>query len=112
MMPTMWIRIRVILLKMWRNSPQWNESLLEITYDEHGGFFDHVKTSYVNVPSLDGNTGPAPSFDRLGVRAPTIMVSPRIKKGTGKMQDFFCIKTQDLLIPVQTSRAKPEHDQA
>ncbi|KAI7738226.1 hypothetical protein M8C21_016755 [Ambrosia artemisiifolia] len=68
-----------------RGSPQWNESLLVITYDEHGGFFDHVKTPYVNVPSPDGNTGPAPSFfkfDRLGVRVPTIMVSPWIKKGT------------------------------
>lgn len=70
-----------------RSSPQWNESLLVITYDEHGGFYDHVQTPYVNVPSPDGNTGPAPSFfkfDRLGVRVPTIMVSPWIKKGTGK----------------------------
>ncbi|KAJ0053257.1 hypothetical protein Pint_01194 [Pistacia integerrima] len=68
-----------------RASPQWNETLLVITYDEHGGFFDHVETPYVNVPSPDGNTGPAPSFfkfDRLGVRVPTIMVSPWIKKGT------------------------------
>ncbi|KVI06177.1 Phosphoesterase [Cynara cardunculus var. scolymus] len=68
-----------------RASPQWNESLLVITYDEHGGFFDHVKTPYKDVPSPDGNTGPAPSFfkfDRLGVRVPTIMVSPWIKKGT------------------------------
>ncbi|GAB4845758.1 Non-specific phospholipase C6 [Ancistrocladus abbreviatus] len=68
-----------------RASPQWNETLLVITYDEHGGFFDHVQTPYVNVPNPDGNTGPAPSFfkfDRLGVRVPTIMVSPWIKKGT------------------------------
>ncbi|KAJ8634175.1 hypothetical protein MRB53_027511 [Persea americana] len=68
-----------------RSSPQWNETLLIITYDEHGGFFDHVTTPFSNVPSPDGNTGPAPSFfkfDRLGVRVPTIMVSPWIKKGT------------------------------
>lgn len=68
-----------------RASPQWNETLLVITYDEHGGFYDHVETPYVNVPNPDGNTGPAPSFfkfDRLGVRVPTIMVSPWIKKGT------------------------------
>ncbi|MBA0589168.1 hypothetical protein Gorai_017931, partial [Gossypium raimondii] len=70
-----------------RASPQWNQTLLVITYDEHGGFYDHVHTPYINVPSPDGNTGPAPSFfkfDRLGVRVPTIMVSPWIKKGTGK----------------------------
>ncbi|CAN6718218.1 unnamed protein product [Malus baccata var. baccata] len=68
-----------------RASPQWNETLLVITYDEHGGFFDHVQTPYVNVPNPDGNSGPAPyffKFDRLGVRVPTIMVSPWIKKGT------------------------------
>ncbi|XP_020213536.1 non-specific phospholipase C6 [Cajanus cajan] len=68
-----------------RASPQWNETLLVITYDEHGGFFDHVKTPFVNIPNPDGNTGPAPyffKFDRLGVRVPTIMVSPWIKKGT------------------------------
>ncbi|XP_031489778.1 non-specific phospholipase C6-like isoform X2 [Nymphaea colorata] len=68
-----------------RSSPQWNETLLIITYDEHGGFFDHVPTPAQNVPNPDGNTGPAPyffKFDRLGVRVPTIMVSPWIKKGT------------------------------
>lgn len=70
-----------------RGSPQWNQTLLVITYDEHGGFYDHVMTPFVNVPSPDGNTGPPPyffKFDRLGVRVPTIMVSPWIKKGTGK----------------------------
>uniref|UniRef100_A0A7N1A4N2 Uncharacterized protein n=1 Tax=Kalanchoe fedtschenkoi TaxID=63787 RepID=A0A7N1A4N2_KALFE len=68
-----------------RAGPQWNETLLLITYDEHGGFFDHVETPFVDVPSPDGITGPAPyffKFDRLGVRVPTIMVSPWIKKGT------------------------------
>ncbi|XAR50342.1 hypothetical protein NMG60_11004636, partial [Bertholletia excelsa] len=68
-----------------RAGPQWNETLLVITYDEHGGFYDHVQTPFKNVPNPDGNTGPAPSFfkfDRLGVRVPTIMVSPWIKKGT------------------------------
>ncbi|KAI4326762.1 hypothetical protein MLD38_032042 [Melastoma candidum] len=68
-----------------RASPQWNETLFIITYDEHGGFYDHVETPYVDVPNPDVNNGPAPfffKFDRLGVRVPTIMVSPWIKKGT------------------------------
>nr|DAD42768.1 TPA_asm: hypothetical protein HUJ06_000998 [Nelumbo nucifera] len=70
-----------------RASPQWNETLLVITYDEHGGFYDHVPTPVRGVPSPDGIIGPAPflfRFDRLGVRVPTIMVSPWIEKGTGK----------------------------
>ena len=77
-----------------RSSPQWNETLLVITYDEHGGFYDHVKTPFVGIPNPDGNTGPAPGFfkfDRLGVRVPTIMVSPWIQKGTGKFFFFLSI---------------------
>ena len=70
-----------------RASPQWNETLLVITYDEHGGFYDHVPTPVRGVPSPDGIAGPEPflfEFDRLGVRVPTIMVSPWIDKGTGE----------------------------
>ncbi|KAG9457363.1 hypothetical protein H6P81_001871 [Aristolochia fimbriata] len=68
-----------------RASPQWNETLLVITYDEHGGFYDHVATPVSGVPSPDGIVGPEPfnfRFDRLGVRVPTILVSPWIQKGT------------------------------
>ncbi|CAI9106268.1 OLC1v1005389C1 [Oldenlandia corymbosa var. corymbosa] len=68
-----------------RSSPQWNETLFVITYDEHGGFFDHVPTPVSGVPSPDGIVGPDPfffRFDRLGVRVPTIAVSPWIQKGT------------------------------
>ncbi|XP_077218365.1 non-specific phospholipase C2 [Tasmannia lanceolata] len=68
-----------------RASPQWNETLMVITYDEHGGFFDHVPTPVTGVPSPDGIVGPEPfffKFDRLGVRVPTIMISPWIDKGT------------------------------
>ncbi|KDP43231.1 hypothetical protein JCGZ_22783 [Jatropha curcas] len=68
-----------------RASPQWNETLLVITYDEHGGFYDHVATPVSGVPSPDGIVGPEPflfKFDRLGVRVPTIVVSPWIEKAT------------------------------
>lgn len=70
-----------------RGSPQWNETLFLITYDEHGGFYDHVATPVRGVPSPDGIVGPEPfdfKFDRLGVRVPTIAISPWIQKGTGK----------------------------
>ncbi|ONK60595.1 uncharacterized protein A4U43_C08F20270 [Asparagus officinalis] len=66
-----------------RSSPQWNESLLVITYDEHGGFYDHVVTPYTGIPNPDGILGQDNfGFDRLGVRVPTIVVSPWIKRGT------------------------------
>ncbi|KAL5984428.1 NPC intracellular cholesterol transporter 1 [Asimina triloba] len=69
-----------------RASPQWNETALLITYDEHGGFYDHVPTPVSGVPNPDGIVGPDPfyfKFDRLGVRVPTILVSPWIERGTG-----------------------------
>ncbi|KAM0935439.1 putative phospholipase C [Dioscorea sansibarensis] len=67
-----------------RSSPQWNEILFVITYDEHGGFYDHIPTP-VGVPSPDDIVGPEPfffKFDRLGVRVPTILISPWIEPGT------------------------------
>ncbi|KZV18312.1 hypothetical protein F511_30956 [Dorcoceras hygrometricum] len=68
-----------------RSSPQWKETALLITYDEHGGFYDHVPTPVSGVPNPDGIIGPDPyyfSFDRLGVRVPTLLISPWIDKGT------------------------------
>ncbi|XAR60728.1 Phospholipase C [Bertholletia excelsa] len=67
-----------------RASPQWKEMALLITYDEHGGFYDHVPTPVSGVPNPDGIIGPDPfyfGFDRLGVRVPTILISPWIDKG-------------------------------
>ncbi|KAL6569696.1 Non-specific phospholipase C3 [Orobanche minor] len=68
-----------------RSSPQWNEILFVIIYDEHGGFYDHVPTPVSGVPSPDDIVGPEPyrfKFDRLGVRVPAILISPWIQPGT------------------------------
>ena len=75
-----------------RASPQWNEMALLITYDEHGGFYDHVPTPVHGVPSPDGIVGSDPyyfHFDRLGVRVPSILVSPWVEKGTGEFLFLF-----------------------
>lgn len=66
-----------------RKSPQWNSSLLIITYDEHGGLYDHVSPPMKGIPNPDGQEAEDPpfKFDRLGVRVPTILVSPWVPKG-------------------------------
>eukprot|EP00750_Incisomonas_marina_P028233 INCI6549.2.p1 GENE.INCI6549.2~~INCI6549.2.p1 ORF type:complete len:368 (-),score=37.68 INCI6549.2:982-2085(-) len=69
-----------------RASPQWNETLFIITMDEHGGFWDHVPPPS-GVPPPNATMLPSyPDsdffFDRLGVRIPTLLISPWIAKGT------------------------------
>jgi phospholipase C len=65
-----------------RAGPGWPGTLLVITYDEHGGCYDHVPPPWGAVPP-DSNTGEFGfSFDRFGIRVPTVLVSPLIAPGT------------------------------
>jgi phospholipase C len=49
----------------------WEKTLLVITYDEHGGFYDHVPP-----PPVNDNSG----FTTLGVRVPALVVGPRVSR--------------------------------
>jgi phospholipase C len=64
----------------------WQNTLLIITFDEHGGCFDHIAPPSVVPPDTKGfNTGPGEEgfdFTRLGVRVPMVMVSAYIAKNT------------------------------
>ena len=63
-----------------RQSPAWEKTLLLITYDEHGGCYDHAPPPLAVPPDKDH---PEPfGFDRYGVRIPAVLVSPYIKPGT------------------------------
>ena len=64
-----------------RKSPLWENTLLLIVYDEHGGTYDHV---YPPKITPDGITDPISGFqfDRLGIRVPAIFISPWIDSGT------------------------------
>ncbi|MDQ1519507.1 MAG: phospholipase [Actinomycetota bacterium] len=62
------------------HSPNWLSSALFLTYDEHGGFYDHVAPPAAPKPDniapiLQPGDTPA-AFDRYGIRVPTIVVSP------------------------------------
>ncbi len=56
-------------------SPQWNNLLFVITYDEHGGFFDHVP------PPTVPDDFAAEGFDQLGFRVPSWLIGPYVKPG-------------------------------
>jgi phospholipase C len=55
------------------SSPLWEKTLLVITYDEHGGFHDHVPPP----PAEDDD--PA-QFGLYGLRVPAIVVSPWVTR--------------------------------
>lgn len=61
----------------------WMNTLFIITFDEGGGTYDHVQP-----PSAVAPYDPLPpsemdfDFKRLGIRVPTVIVSPYIKPGT------------------------------
>jgi len=56
------------------NSPQWNNVMLVITYDENGGFYDHVP------PPKTQDDLAAQGFDQLGFRVPTMVIGPYAKQ--------------------------------
>lgn len=61
------------------SSPQWKNCMLVITYDENGGFFDHVSPPTTVDDSLAkyGVDG----FEQMGFRVPTIVAGPYVKPG-------------------------------
>ncbi len=65
-----------------RDGPGWNETLLLITFDEHGGNFDHVAPPWGAVAPDDSVGEFGFKFDRYGVRIPAILISPLIEAGT------------------------------
>jgi phospholipase C len=67
-----------------RNSAAWNRSILIITWDEHGGFYDHATPPAAVAP---GDTAVGAkynqngfTFQQLGVRVPALVVSPLIPR--------------------------------
>jgi phospholipase C len=60
------------LLERLRRSPQWNDMLVVVTYDENGGYWDHVPPP--TGPGWGDRFGP-------GTRIPTLLVGPTVKKG-------------------------------
>jgi phospholipase C len=61
------------------NESLWEDTLLVVTYDEHGGLYDHVTPPAATPPDMYDHEDFA--FDRAGVRVPTVLVSKWIKPG-------------------------------
>ena len=87
-----------------RAHPIWEKTLLIVTYDEHGGYYDHVTPPVTGVSNPDGLVSPTQydreqaranpnasgyllkpgyvfDFTRLGLRVPALLISPWIARG-------------------------------
>jgi len=62
------MRLQQELITALRNSSMWSSAAYIVTYDEHGGYFDHVVP-----PQLDAYGA--------GIRVTTWVISPYAKKG-------------------------------
>ena len=65
-------------------SPSWKDSVFIQTYDEGGGFYDHVPPMAVvspdGIPPILGPTDFVADFTKSGFRVPMFVVSPFAKK--------------------------------
>ena len=59
---------------------RWLRTLLVVTYDEHGGFFDHVEPHPVRMDPPNG-AHYKDAFTTTGVRVPTFVASPWVPRG-------------------------------
>lgn len=79
------------------NSPSWKDSIFILTWDEFGGFYDHVSPQPAVSPdgiapkdlrtgdiclNTDGSINPSPTcnFQYTGYRLPLVVISPFTKK--------------------------------
>ncbi len=75
------------LYEIWQaviQSPAWSKTLLLVTFDGHGGNYDHVFPPFGAAPP-DVKSDPGEenfNFNRFGVRVPAILISPWIQSGT------------------------------
>jgi phospholipase C len=77
-------------------SPLWKRTLLIYTYDEHGGYYDHVKPPD-DAPIPDGfapklsQGDPPGEFNLYGPRVPAIVVSPYSKPASSDLYDHTSV---------------------
>jgi phospholipase C len=91
----------------------WESTAIILTYDEHGGFYDHVAPPEACVPGdyppdlLEGDY--QADFDRLGFRVPLVVVSPYSRAGyvsdrTTDLTSVLRLIQTRFLLPALTGR--------
>lgn len=71
--------IRSVYLAITANKERWQQTLMILYYDEHGGFYDHVIPPSIPYKTLGNDPH---SFTSLGPRIPGLIISPFVKRGS------------------------------
>ena len=77
-----------VIKKLKASKQSWDRTLLIVTYDEHGGFYDHVAPPgtppfHAANPTVSADiTRVHPDVPCFGVRVPALLVSPRVARST------------------------------
>ncbi len=74
--------LREVYLTLTANPTRWARTLMPVTYDEHGGFFDHVPPLAIRTESPDPVLHPYQPFDSTGIRVPAFVISPFVRPGS------------------------------
>jgi phospholipase C len=67
-------------------SPNWKHTVLVITFDEWGGFFDHVAPPLAPIPAASATAGDTDG--RLGFRVPCVVISPMARRSFISHEQF------------------------
>src|SRR5205807_944024 len=68
-----------------RASPQWPKTLFILSYDEHGGYYDHVPPPAALAPDsiqpvVDPGESTYDGYARYGFRVPAVVIGPFVKQ--------------------------------
>jgi len=74
--------VRQVYEALTSSPDRWRRTVMIVTYDEHGGFYDHVPPLRVPCPPPPGTD--YPPFETTGVRVPGIVASPLVQRGVAK----------------------------
>jgi len=64
------------------NPKRWKKTVMIVTYDEHGGFYDHVEPIPVTAKPPKGANWTAGEFKSTGIRVPAVIASPLVEIGS------------------------------
>jgi phospholipase C len=61
------------------NGDRWKRTVMIVTYDEHGGFYDHVEPIPIKTKPPKGANWTGGEFTSTGVRVPAVIASPLVQ---------------------------------